>query len=138
MTSSNCLTTDRVAESMQYFDCDFFINVQGDEPLFNPQDLDLLLNQLFNPSTIYNGYCSIDSTTSFHSVTTPKVVFDVKDDFYICRERLSLATKIPPLNLHLDKFVPILFLGPRFLGLPLRPRRHSKKLKILRFYAFSN
>ena len=40
ITSNKCLTgTDRVAEVAKKIDCNFYINVQGDEPFFNPQDL---------------------------------------------------------------------------------------------------
>ena len=44
MTSPDCLTgTDRVAEVSEKIDAKTYINVQGDEPLFNPDDLKLLL-----------------------------------------------------------------------------------------------
>ena len=40
MTSENCLTgTDRVAEVAEQIEADYYINVQGDEPLMNPQDI---------------------------------------------------------------------------------------------------
>ena len=40
MTSKHCLTgTDRVFETTKYLKTKTLINVQGDEPLFNPQDL---------------------------------------------------------------------------------------------------
>ena len=43
-TSSKCLTgTDRVAEVAKKLK-NFYINVQGDEPIFNPKDLKKLLN----------------------------------------------------------------------------------------------
>ena len=44
-TSSKCLTgTDRVAEVAKKIKKNFYINVQGDEPIFNPKDLKKLLN----------------------------------------------------------------------------------------------
>ena len=47
MTSSKCLTgTDRVAEVSRKIDARYYINVQGDEPLFNPADIKLLVDQL--------------------------------------------------------------------------------------------
>ena len=40
MTSSKCLTgTDRVAEVAKKLRADFYLNVQGDEPLCNPLDI---------------------------------------------------------------------------------------------------
>ena len=38
MTSKNCLTgTDRVYEASKHLHAKTYINVQGDEPLFNPK-----------------------------------------------------------------------------------------------------
>ena len=78
MTSSDCKTgTDRVSEVAQKIDCDFYINVQGDEPLMNPEDLRLLIDSAEqNPSSIINGYCEIGKEDDFFSSSTPKVVFD--------------------------------------------------------------
>ena len=40
MTSKDCLTgTDRVFEASKQLKAKTLINVQGDEPLFNPKDL---------------------------------------------------------------------------------------------------
>ena len=40
ITSDNCLTgTDRVAEASKEIDADIFVNVQGDEPVINPEDI---------------------------------------------------------------------------------------------------
>ena len=47
MTSSNCRTgTDRVAEVAQKVEADTYINVQGDEPVFNPEDLRELIKTI--------------------------------------------------------------------------------------------
>lgn len=35
--------TDRIVEAVQSIQCDWVLNVQGDEPLINPQDLDKLI-----------------------------------------------------------------------------------------------
>jgi 3-deoxy-manno-octulosonate cytidylyltransferase (CMP-KDO synthetase) len=46
MTSDKCLTgTDRVAEVALQIEVNTYINVQGDEPIFNPEDLKLLINE---------------------------------------------------------------------------------------------
>jgi 3-deoxy-manno-octulosonate cytidylyltransferase (CMP-KDO synthetase) len=78
MTSADCKTgTDRVSEVARQIDCDFYINVQGDEPLMNPDDLRLLIERAEqNPSSIINGYCEIRDQSNFFSSSTPKVVFD--------------------------------------------------------------
>ncbi len=100
MTSKKCLTgTDRVAEVAKKKIADVYINVQGDEPFFNPVDLKKLLkNVLNNPSKIYNGYTKIDRIDLFESCSIPKVVFD-------CNENLLYMSrgKIPSNKRH--KFV---------------------------------
>ena len=77
LTSDECLTgTDRLAEVALQIDADYYINVQGDEPVFNPNDITALLNVL--PSfegSILNGYCAIDTVEDYKSVSVPKVVF---------------------------------------------------------------
>ncbi|MGG3564213.1 3-deoxy-manno-octulosonate cytidylyltransferase [Neobacillus rhizosphaerae] len=77
MTSSDCLTgTDRIAECAKYIDADVFINVQGDEPLFNPNDLKLLISSVEEyPGEVLNGYCEISDENLFRSSSIPKVVF---------------------------------------------------------------
>ena len=40
MTSKNCLTgTDRIAEASKIINADIYINIQGDEPLLNKNDV---------------------------------------------------------------------------------------------------
>ena len=77
MTSSDCLTgTDRVAELAEIIDADYYINVQGDEPVFNPDDLSRVINLIDRyPGEIINGYCGINSREDFYSLSIPKVVF---------------------------------------------------------------
>lgn len=76
MTSNSCLTgTDRLAQVAETIDADVYINVQGDEPVFNPGDLrGLVTAALANPGDVINGFCPIHSEESFRSSSTPKVV----------------------------------------------------------------
>ena len=40
ITSDKCLTgTDRVSEAAEEIDADIFVNVQGDEPMIDPEDI---------------------------------------------------------------------------------------------------
>ena len=76
MTSSNCMTgTDRLAETNEQLNVDFVINVQGDEPLINPDDICKVIEAYKKePSTIVNAMCKISNEEEFHSFTVPKVV----------------------------------------------------------------
>jgi len=76
MTSKNCLTgTDRVAEVAEQIHADYYINVQGDEPLINPQDIIDVEKSLGKYlGEVINGYAPIDKEIQFRSLTIPKVV----------------------------------------------------------------
>ncbi len=76
MTSENCLTgTDRVAEVAQQIDADYYINVQGDEPLFNPEDIHKTIALLDkHAGEIINGYSTIRREEDYRSASVPKVV----------------------------------------------------------------
>lgn len=77
ITSSECLTgTDRIAECAQQLDADLFIDVQGDEPVFNPEDISSLISAAKRwPGTVINGYCDLKTDEEYYSTQVPKVVF---------------------------------------------------------------
>lgn len=77
MTSSDCLTgTDRAAEAALQIQADVIVNVQGDEPVFNPADLRSLIDAVARyPGEVINGYCEITDEAMYRSGGTPKVVF---------------------------------------------------------------
>lgn len=76
MTSDQCLTgTDRLAEVAQKVEADIYINVQGDEPLVDPDDiLKVIEAKKANPNDVINGYAVIGEEDP-HNVNIPKVIF---------------------------------------------------------------
>ncbi|WP_275723454.1 3-deoxy-manno-octulosonate cytidylyltransferase [Vibrio furnissii] len=75
MTSDHCLTgTDRLAEANLTLDLDFVINVQGDEPMINPDDIRLVRDRFLQTGNVTNAMCRICSKDEFFSLTVPKVV----------------------------------------------------------------
>ena len=77
MTSQNCLTgTDRVAEVAEKIEADYYINVQGDEPLFNPKDI-LVTESAIKKyrGEIINGYTKFEDEYLYNSSSIPKLVF---------------------------------------------------------------
>jgi 3-deoxy-manno-octulosonate cytidylyltransferase (CMP-KDO synthetase) len=76
MTSNKCLTgTDRVFDASKQINADIFINVQGDEPLIEPNDILMVVKESSqNPKSIINAMCSIQNENDFYSSTVPKVV----------------------------------------------------------------
>jgi len=77
LTSENCLTgTDRVAEFAINNIFDYYINVQGDEPLINTDDIEKIISQLeLESQKIINGYAEIHNEEDFRSLSIPKVIF---------------------------------------------------------------
>ena len=80
LTSESCLTgTDRVAEFAEKHKANYYINVQGDEPLINPDDIKLVINSIkVYPESIINCYTEILDQDQFFSLSIPKVTFDTK------------------------------------------------------------
>ncbi len=79
MTSTNCLTgTDRVWEASQQIDADTYVNVQGDEPLFNPDDITAVLRaSQREPHLVINAMCHINEESDYFNIHVPKVVTTV-------------------------------------------------------------
>ena len=45
--------TDRAAEVAKKFDCDIVVNIQGDEPLIPPENIDLVIKPLLNSTELH-------------------------------------------------------------------------------------
>jgi 3-deoxy-manno-octulosonate cytidylyltransferase (CMP-KDO synthetase) len=83
LTSSDCLTgTDRVYEASKQIQAETIINVQGDEPLVNPEDIKMVIEESKRyPNKIINAMCPILEEKDFRSINVPKVV--VRKDFQL-------------------------------------------------------
>ena len=91
MTSSNCLTgTDRVAEASKSIESKYFINLQGDEPLIDSQDLIKAKNKKIEfPNHVINGYTEIKENELVDHTSIPKVVINEKEELiYMSRSRI--------------------------------------------------
>lgn len=76
MTSDDCLTgTDRLWEFAQQIEADVYVNIQGDEPMLDPQDIvKIAKEKAENPDLIINGMCSLSAEEDPESVNIPKVL----------------------------------------------------------------
>ena len=91
MTSENCLTgTDRLAEVANKIEADIYINVQGDEPLVDPKDIQKVIDlKKKYPNEIINGYTMMEKDEDPKSLTKPKIIFtEDKRMVYISRQPL--------------------------------------------------
>jgi 3-deoxy-manno-octulosonate cytidylyltransferase (CMP-KDO synthetase) len=91
MTSSAALTgTDRLAEAAELIDYDIYINVQGDEPMVDPDDI-LKVNaaKQDHMEDVINGFCWISDQEDPHSVNIPKVITNERNELvYMSRVAL--------------------------------------------------
>ena len=94
MTSPSCLTgTDRVAEVAKKIKTKYYINVQGDEPLFNPKDLKKLLKFTKRKTNdVLLGYCKLTNLKQFFNKNVPKLVFD-KNKYLIYSSRSPIPNQ---------------------------------------------
>jgi len=78
MTSEECMTgTDRVAEANKALNFDYVVNVQGDEPIIDPDNINKVVNQAKrNPSSVINLAAAITNQEDFYNLSIPKVVFN--------------------------------------------------------------
>lgn len=86
MTSTAHQTgTDRIAEACDKLRCDVVVNIQGDEPLVKPEDIDKLVESMIADPAIYFSTL-VCKTPKFHDTTECKVVMDCnKDIMYMSR-----------------------------------------------------
>jgi 3-deoxy-manno-octulosonate cytidylyltransferase (CMP-KDO synthetase) len=76
MTSPDCLTgTDRVAEAAKVLEADYYINVQGDEPVIPPDDIRAVIRAAEKGTDeIIAGYTEILDEKDYFSPAIPKMV----------------------------------------------------------------
>lgn len=94
MTSKNCLTgTDRVWEVAQQIEADIYINIQGDEPVLDPDDILKIAKEKVNyPDYVINGMIDISIDEDPHNINIPKVLVNSKNEL-IYMSRLAIPGK---------------------------------------------
>lgn len=78
LTSNSCLTgTDRVAEITDKIKADYYVNLQGDEPIMPLANIDSIYKAAKqNNGAIINGFAKIENSEEFYSNMIPKVVIN--------------------------------------------------------------
>lgn len=76
MTSDKALTgTDRLAQAAEQIDADIYINVQGDEPLVDPEDILKVRDaKIAKMDSVINGFSWVGAEEDPNSVNIPKVI----------------------------------------------------------------
>jgi len=80
MTKPDCMTgMDRVVQSVQNLQLDFVVNVQGDEPVVDPEAIQRVISLMScGDFDVVNCMCPILEEEEFRSSTVPKVVCDAE------------------------------------------------------------
>jgi len=68
--------TDRCSHALKLMDGKMFVNIQGDEPLINPDAIDKLVENFDNDIGVANAYTKIDQDYKLADNNVVKVVFD--------------------------------------------------------------
>ena len=102
ITSDSCLTgTDRVAEASLEINADIFINVQGDEPLIDPNDIkkSIILKKQY-PNHVINCMSKLHKDEDPSDKKIPKVICDLdKNLLYCSRNAIPGHKKTSNLNI---------------------------------------
>ena len=91
LTSKNCLTgTDRIAEASLQIEADMIINVQGDEPLLNPDDIIKIKEaKIKYPNHIVNCWAPLNESEEASNPKLAKIVANSENEMiYISRSAI--------------------------------------------------
>ena len=72
--------TDRCAKALELLDGNIFVNIQGDEPLLNPDAVDKLIREHDLNIGVSNAYVKVTDDYKLHDKNVVKVVTDVNSN----------------------------------------------------------
>ncbi len=90
--------TDRIAEAAENIECEYIINVQGDEPFIRPEMIDDVVNLLYNDERVSISTLA-KRITDMHEILSPHVVKVVMDD-----DGFALYFSRAPIPFYRDKW----------------------------------
>lgn len=82
MTFENCLTgTDRLWDVAQQIEADIYVNIQGDEPMLDPNEIiKIVETKKQHPEYIINGMTKITANEDPSNINLPKVLTNKNND----------------------------------------------------------
>lgn len=96
MTSTSCLTgTDRIAEVSKIYDYDYYINIQGDEPIISPENIDLIINEINTHGKKYIAYNLFKEINSVEEIDSDTIIKTITNE----QNELVYMSRLPvPFN----------------------------------------
>ena len=137
LIKDKCLTgTDRVALASKKIKAKYIINLQGDEPIFNPKDIKKFLKKInFKSNKVYLGATKIISKSDFKNKNIPKLVINEnKELMYASRQQIPSSNKV-----HGNFYRQVLIYGfsrnllKKFYDKKKTPLEDLEDIEILRF-----
>lgn len=101
LTSKDHLSgTDRIAEVAARLDTDIIINLQGDEPLINPEQIDELIQAMISREIVIGTQCvRIKNHTELFDYSVVKIVRDYCDKvLFFSRQAIPACRDLPYRN----------------------------------------
>tara|TARA_Y100000589_G_scaffold331040_1_gene382988 strand:- start:1415 stop:2155 length:741 start_codon:yes stop_codon:yes gene_type:complete len=93
-TSNTITGTDRVALASKELKYDIFINIQGDEPLLDPRDIEKCIKlKQQSPKYVFNGFNKMSQNEDPSSNNVPKLVTNDNNDLIYISRSLIPAQK---------------------------------------------
>jgi len=75
--------SDRLAEACKYIDCDIVVNIQGDEPLVDPDHIDAIVTPLIEDPSLQISV-GVTRYSKKNSPSDIKAVLDLEDNILYC------------------------------------------------------
>ena len=101
MTGACETGTERVAVVAERLKCDIVVNIQGDEPLLKPAQIDLMLHPLLDKPEVQ--VCTlkqrVKTAIDYRDINVVKVVTDLRGNA-LYFSRASMPGKVPEAELH--------------------------------------
>ena len=96
MTSESCKNgTERLIKVSEKFDADYFINLQGDEPLIDPFDIEILIESLKkNNDDIVTMYHQIDKQDAEDNSRVKLITNSLSEVLYFSRTLIPFGAKV--------------------------------------------
>ena len=138
MTKSTHQTgTDRIAEVAEQSAGDIFINLQGDQPLIHPEDIDLLIEKMaVDPECDIATLCHAITREEAATPNTVKVVLSARGRaLYFSRSLIPYGcegSEIIRYNKHIGIYGYRSHILALYKHLPYSPLEHQEKLEQLR------
>ena len=137
MTSDNHISgTDRIQEVVQNIELDIVVNIQGDEPMLDPELIDTLVNEFSDTNIELATVAGMKlDAKNLNDINTVKVLLD-RDGFAVNFRREPVVTEAGGYYHHMGLYAYKKTTLEQFVN--LEASENEKKLKLEQYRALDN